>query len=174
MFVSCNIYTGSTSNLPYNIANCKLSTVQTKAKTKKKAKEITSLGFGKSKKDNEIWKCTTGCGACCKLDKGPAFPTPEEIFDEDPINLQLFKSIVGPDGWCIHYDHTTRTCSIYEDRPSFCRVKPDVFEKLYGIPERRFNKEACSSCRDTITAVYGSSSEELKNFNRTIRSNNQS
>ncbi|KAL5230749.1 hypothetical protein ABZP36_029525 [Zizania latifolia] len=23
------------------------------------------------------WKRTIGCGACCKLDKGPNFPTPE-------------------------------------------------------------------------------------------------
>ncbi|KAI3771506.1 hypothetical protein L6452_02671 [Arctium lappa] len=40
---------------------------------------------------------------------------------------------------------STRTCSIYADRPYFCRVESDVFEALYGIDKRKFNKEACST-----------------------------
>ncbi|XP_026665811.1 uncharacterized protein LOC103721056 isoform X1 [Phoenix dactylifera] len=139
------------------------------------------LGFGlggaagkkkkkrKKEKVEVVWQCARGCGACCKLDKGPAFPAPEEIFADDPSHLQLYKSLIGPDGWCVHYHHPTRTCSIYPDRPFFCRVEPAVFRKLYGIDERRFNREACSSCRDTIKAVYGSGSEELKNFDRLTR-----
>ncbi|XP_026665812.1 uncharacterized protein LOC103721056 isoform X2 [Phoenix dactylifera] len=136
------------------------------------------LGFGlggaagkkkkkrKKEKVEVVWQCARGCGACCKLDKGPAFPAPEEIFADDPSHLQLYKSLIGPDGWCVHYHHPTRTCSIYPDRPFFCRVEPAVFRKLYGIDERRFNREAC---RDTIKAVYGSGSEELKNFDRLTR-----
>ncbi|KAJ8646480.1 hypothetical protein MRB53_008228 [Persea americana] len=38
-----------------------------------------SIGFGRERK--ELWSCSQGCGACCKLDKGPAFATPEEILD---------------------------------------------------------------------------------------------
>lgn len=167
----CSIGGGAYTRLPFDVISCKLSTMQGKARVKGKEKdEARALGFGGSRKEQEKWQCVGGCGACCKLDKGLAFPTPEEIFDDNPSHLQLYKSLIGPDGWCIHYEHATRTCSIYADRPSFCRVKPDVFEKLYGIPERRFNKEACSFCKDTITAIYGSNSEELKNFNRTIRS----
>lgn len=29
------------------------------------------------------------------------------------------------------------------DRPYFCRVEPDVFESLFGINKKKFNKEAC-------------------------------
>lgn len=29
------------------------------------------------------------------------------------------------------------------ERPFFCRVEPDVFDTLYGIDKKKFNKEAC-------------------------------
>jgi uncharacterized protein len=35
------------------------------------------------------WKCASGCGACCKLDKGPDFPTPDEIFADHPDHLEV-------------------------------------------------------------------------------------
>lgn len=35
------------------------------------------------------WKCASGCGACCKLDKGPDFPTPDEIFADHQDDLQV-------------------------------------------------------------------------------------
>lgn len=84
---------------------------------------------------------------------------------------QHYRSLIGPDGWCIHFDKGTRTCSIYNgedlggqnlleylflntyepllfifslaDRPYFCRVEPNVFESLYGVSKKKFNKEAC-------------------------------
>ncbi|KAL2481479.1 hypothetical protein Adt_34445 [Abeliophyllum distichum] len=131
-----------------------------------KPSETTVLGFGTKKKD-PVWQCVQNCGACCKLDKGPAFPYPEEIF-EDPSDVELYKSLIGPDGWCIHYEKSTRKCSIYADRPYFCRVEPGIFEELYGIDKKKFQKEACSSCVDTIKAVYGLQSKELDNFNHAI------
>lgn len=126
----------------------------------------STLGFGKIKKDPQ-WQCVENCGACCKLDKGPDFPSPEEIF-EDPSDIEKFKSLIGHDGWCIHFEKATRKCSIYADRPYFCRVEPDVFLELYGIEKKKFNREACSCCIDTIKAIYGSKSEELDNFNQGI------
>ncbi|CAN1142845.1 hypothetical protein LINPERPRIM_LOCUS26213 [Linum perenne] len=113
------------------------------------------------------WKCAEGCGACCKLDKGPFFPTPEEIFT-NPSDVELYRSLTGSDGWCIHYEKTTRKCSIYADRPYFCRVEEDVFEDLYGINKKMFNREACNSCRDTIGMIYGFDSKELDNFNQSL------
>ncbi|TXG59080.1 hypothetical protein EZV62_016909 [Acer yangbiense] len=142
-----------------------------KAKPEKKQSRKsneTRVGFGNDKTEPQ-WRCVERCGACCKLDKGPAFATPEEIFD-DPSDIQLYRSLMGPDGWCINYDKNTRKCSIYSDRPYFCRVEPGVFESLYGIDKKKFNKEACGCCRDTIKANYGTDSEELDNFNRSIRS----
>ncbi|KAL8193325.1 hypothetical protein R6Q57_026906 [Mikania cordata] len=134
----------------------------------KNQKKSFGAGFGAKKKE-ALWQCVKNCGACCKLDKGPSFPTPEEIFD-DSSDIQLYKSLVGSDGWCIHFEKSTRTCSIYDDRPYFCRVEPHVFETLYGIDKNKFNQEACSSCIDTIKAVYGSQSEELDKFKIAIRS----
>lgn len=46
-----------------------------------------ALGFG-IKKKNPVWQCVQNCGACCKLDKGFAFPYPEEIF-EDPSDIEV-------------------------------------------------------------------------------------
>lgn len=85
--------------------------------------------------------------------------------------FQLYRSLVGADGWCINYNKSSRTCSIYAgehllcchielwsaspmksdsswadcvlDRPYFCRVEPEIFETLYGINKKRFDKEAC-------------------------------
>ncbi|KAK9291151.1 hypothetical protein L1049_009339 [Liquidambar formosana] len=122
-----------------------------KAKTQKKQSRSSgggaSVGFGGQKKEPS-WRCVQNCGACCKLDKGPAFATPEEIF-EDPSDISV-------------------------ERPYFCRVEPDIFQTLYGIDKKRFNKEACNCCRDTIKAIYGSNSKELDNFNCTIRSSSSS
>jgi uncharacterized protein len=53
------------------------------------------------------WKCASGCGACCKLDKGPDFPTPDEIFADHPDDLQ-----VGP-------STTSASFSIREKRECF-------------------------------------------------------
>lgn len=128
----------------------------------------STKGFGAARKE-ESWRCVENCGACCKLAKGPAFATPEEIFT-DPADIEHYRSLIGPDGWCIHFDKSTRSCSIYSDRPYFCRAEPDIFEFLYGIDKKKFNKEACNCCRDSIKAIYGSNSDELKTFNRAVRS----
>ncbi|KAL8508906.1 hypothetical protein ACS0TY_016201 [Phlomoides rotata] len=76
-----------------------------------KPNTTTSHDFGGKRKD-PVWQCVQNCGACCKLDKGPTFPSPEEVFD-DPSDIELYKSLVGQDGWCIHYDKSSRKCSIY-------------------------------------------------------------
>ncbi|KAI5682195.1 hypothetical protein M9H77_03423 [Catharanthus roseus] len=126
----------------------------------------STTGFGNKKREPQ-WQCVQNCGACCKLDKGPTFPSPEEIF-EDPSDVQYYNSLIGTDGWCIHFDKATRKCSIYADRPYFCRVEPDIFQTLYGIDKKKFNMEACSSCIDTIKAIHGSNSKELDDFNHAI------
>ncbi|KAK7393612.1 hypothetical protein VNO78_22170 [Psophocarpus tetragonolobus] len=135
-------------------------------KTDKKQRQ-SNLGFDGHIKETK-WHCVEGCGACCKLQKGPSFPSPEEIFDH-PSDVQLYKSLIGPDGWCIHYEKSTRKCSIYPERPYFCRAEPEVFKSLFGVKEKNFHKEACSFCRDTIKSIYGSNSKELYNFNSSIR-----
>nr|POE67754.1 hypothetical protein CFP56_50012 [Quercus suber]POE67755.1 hypothetical protein CFP56_50013 [Quercus suber] len=131
--------------MPHAMALPTCSTVCSVARANMKAKgkqSPSSVGFGSRRKE-PLWRCVEGCGACCKLDKGPSFPTPEEIFT-DPRDIELYRSLMGPDGWCINFDKGTRTCSIYNDRPYFCRVEPEVFQSLFGIKKKKFNKEACS------------------------------
>lgn len=61
------------------------------------------------------WACVKNCGACCVLDKGPDYPPIEEVLT-DPAEASLYRSMVGPDGWCINYDKLSRSCKIHEDR----------------------------------------------------------
>lgn len=64
--------------------------VQTKTrpgKSKSGRGGSSAAGFG-GRKIEPVWRCVEGCGACCKLDKGPAFATPEEIF-EDPRDVEV-------------------------------------------------------------------------------------
>ncbi|MED6110077.1 hypothetical protein PIB30_039613 [Stylosanthes scabra] len=93
------------------------TTVKTDNKEQRQTRSSSSnnnnnSGFGASEKKEAQWRCVESCGACCKLDKGPSFPSPEEIFT-DPSHVQHYKSLIGPDGWCIHYEKSTRKCSIY-------------------------------------------------------------
>lgn len=57
------------------------------AKKERRSGGSDGVGFGSKRKD-PTWQCIQGCGACCKLDKGPAFATPEEIFD-NPSDLKV-------------------------------------------------------------------------------------
>lgn len=101
--------------------------------------KIDTSGFGNKKREPQ-WQCVKNCGACCKLDKGPTFPSPEEVFDDESdvevsfyffsiwsefyplfcsiihvhgFLFQHYRSLIGPDGWCIHFDKAERKCSIY-------------------------------------------------------------
>lgn len=66
------------------------------------------------------WQCISGCGACCRLD--PALRGDDlDCLDDEQRHLYL--SMVGEDGWCIHFDTGGRRCRIYDTRPDFCRVE---------------------------------------------------
>lgn len=107
------------------------------------------------------WQCVKNCGACCQLD-----PAERPDLDDylSPPDLALYMSMVGKNGWCINYDHTKRECGIYEERPSFCRVQPDTFEKLYDIAPAELNDFAIECCEQQIIGVYGNRSEEMDRF----------
>ncbi|MEG3437161.1 YkgJ family cysteine cluster protein [Pannus brasiliensis CCIBt3594] len=106
------------------------------------------------------WRCITGCGACCQLN-------PDERDLEDYLTeaeLQQYLSMVGEGGWCIHFDHQTRLCTIYENRPIFCRVKPDIFERMYQIEPTEFDEFAIDCCHQHIEDLYGEDSEEMNRY----------
>jgi Fe-S-cluster containining protein len=111
------------------------------------------------------WRCLNNCGACCHLDPSDR-PDLETYLS--PAELELYLSMVGKDGWCINFNHQTRQCNIYERRPLFCRVKPDLFKQMYGVSKQEFNDFAIACCHQQIEGVYGRKSEEMKNYRRLL------
>ena len=109
------------------------------------------------------WRCVQNCGACCHLEPAER-PDLEEYLT--PEELKLYLTMVGPGGWCINFDHDTRTCQIYEKRPQFCRVRPDTFTKMYGVEVEEFNDFAIDCCREQIAGVYGVRSPEMEQYNK--------
>ncbi len=111
------------------------------------------------------WLCVKQCGACCHL--APADrPHLEEYLS--PSELEVYFSLVGESGWCINFEHATRTCRIYDQRPRFCRVTPEVFHSLYGIEPEELDDFAIDCCRQQIDGVYGDRSLESTRFNQAI------
>lgn len=114
----------------------------------------------------ETWLCVENCGACCNL-------TPEDRPDLaeylTPTELKTYLEMVGEDGWCINLDRETRRCTIYADRPRFCRVQPDSFQDMYGVEKAEFNDFAIACCRAQIAGVYGDASSEMKQYNRQLK-----
>lgn len=83
------------------------------------------------------WACVKSCGACCKL--GPLEDRPDLGEYLTPEEYEKYVSMIGPDDWCKHYDKANRLCTIYEDRPAFCRVEIDKFKDMYDIKEDEFS-----------------------------------
>jgi uncharacterized protein len=109
------------------------------------------------------WLCMKHCGACCHLDPGDRLDLETYL---EPEELSEYLSLVGADGWCIHFDQTTRQCNIYDDRPDFCRVRPDTFSRMFGIDPEDLNDFAIQCCQEQIEAVYGDLSLESLRFDR--------
>lgn len=107
------------------------------------------------------WQCIQGCGACCHLNPSDR---PDLADYLTPTELEHYLSLVGDDGWCIHYDADSRRCTIYETRPSFCRVQADTFVRMFGITPDELNDFAIDCCEQQIVGVYGNQSAELMRF----------
>lgn len=111
------------------------------------------------------WQCVKNCGACCHLD-----PIDRPDLDQylTPDELTHYLSLVDENGWCVHFDHETRECRIYADRPRFCRVEAQTFSDLYGIEPEELNDFAIDCCRQQIEGVYGDRSLEMLKFDRAV------
>ncbi|MEO0771450.1 MAG: YkgJ family cysteine cluster protein [Cyanobacteria bacterium J06649_4] len=107
------------------------------------------------------WQCVKNCGACCQLDPNDR-PDLEDYLSPD--ELALYMSMIGEDGWCINYDKDQRNCRIYNERPNFCRVQPDTFEKLYDVKPSELNDFAIECCEQQISGIYGNKSPEMDRF----------
>jgi Fe-S-cluster containining protein len=105
------------------------------------------------------------CGACCHLQPADrpdldSYLTPEE--------LTLYHSLVGTDGWCIHYEQETKQCSIYSQRPSFCRVEAETFGRMFGIAPAELNDFAIDCCEQCISDIYGQPSPEMNQYHQLV------
>ena len=119
------------------------------------------------------WQCIAGCGACCRLD-------PELRQDAlaalSPLQRQTYLDMVGPDGWCIHYDTGARRCRIYEERPDFCRVAnllglfaPELAPAAPAQWNATAHGLAIACCRQQIRSEYGGRGRVMRRFERAIR-----
>lgn len=111
------------------------------------------------------WRCIKHCGACCHLDPSDR---PELADYLSPSELAQYLSMVGEEGWCIHFDRHTRQCQIYEQRPRFCRVQPNTFEKMYNVNVAQFNDFAVDCCHQQIKSVYGKNSLEMQRYRNSV------
>jgi Fe-S-cluster containining protein len=107
------------------------------------------------------WRCVKFCGACCHLDPRDRPDLASYLSTEE---LVQYLRMVGEDGWCVHFDQSQRICTIYDDRPSFCRVTPQNFHDRFGVPRRRFDEFANECCIEQIGGVYGDGSLEMLRF----------
>ncbi|MES1025986.1 MULTISPECIES: YkgJ family cysteine cluster protein [Chroococcaceae] len=112
------------------------------------------------------WRCVKQCGACCNLDPAER-PDIEDYLS--PAELELYLSMVGADGWCINYNHVTRECRIYPNRPRFCRVEPAIFQDMYDILPEELDDFAIECCQQQISGVYGDRSLEMLRFDQAIK-----
>ena len=110
------------------------------------------------------WVCMKNCGACCFLGA-------TEAPDDEGIAEQL-RDMTGSDGWCKFFDKESRSCSIHETKPAFCRTSADFFAALYGVPHEDFEAVARSSCCEAIGDVYGVDSLELARYKDTAGDGN--
>lgn len=111
------------------------------------------------------WQCVKQCGACCNLDPAERPDLAEYL---SPTELELYLSMVGEGGWCVNFDHTNRECSIYANRPRFCRVEPEIFQDMYEIEPEELDDFAIDCCRQQIEGVYGDRSLEILRFDKAI------
>jgi Fe-S-cluster containining protein len=118
------------------------------------------------------WQCISGCGACCRLDPSERGEAIEAL---DAQQRELYLSMVGADGWCIHFDTGGRRCRIYDQRPDFCRV--ENLMSLFGSPNQgeaalevqAANQLAISCCKQQIRSEYGGRGRVMRRFLRAIR-----
>ena len=113
---------------------------------------------------NLNWHCINQCGACCRLDPMERIDS-LELLSED--QLDKYMSMVGADGWCIHYDKSSKRCNIYSNRPSFCKVAN--LDKTFKIKQNDLNDFAISCCKQQIRFVYGGRSIVMKKYSKKIR-----
>jgi Fe-S-cluster containining protein len=112
----------------------------------------------------ESWQCITGCGSCCRLDPNLRGEALEALSESQRAT---YLSMVGPDGWCIHFDTGGRRCRVYNSRPDFCRVSSLI--DLFGQRGEDGEALAIACCKQQIRSEEGGRGRVMRRFLRAIR-----
>jgi Fe-S-cluster containining protein len=120
------------------------------------------------------WSCIEGCGACCRLDPDLRQDALAALSVEQ---RQTYLALVGPDGWCLHFDTGRRRCRIYDERPDFCRVSNLLSLFAPGMeggeePDRwpvEAHQLAVACCEQQIRSEYGGRGRVMRRFQRATR-----
>ena len=105
------------------------------------------------------WRCIENCGACCKFDLNSRTNLNGKLSIKD---IKLIHSMTSRDGWCKYLDRTNKKCTIYENRPHFCRV--NNFSHLFREYLKHGDKFLIDCCKQHISSNYGKKSEVMKKF----------
>ena len=105
------------------------------------------------------WSCIENCGACCRFDLNERGNL-SKVLDKKDINL--INSMTRNDGWCKHFNKSNKKCMIYESRPHFCRV--NKFSKSFKEYLKKGDKFLIACCKQHISSIYGTRSNQMKDF----------
>ena len=83
----------------------------------------------------------SNCGVCCTetemlLSKKDIKRLEKKGFSQNlfvQYDRQGYAQLKNRDGYCVFYDLKNRHCSVYEDRPTGCRVYPVILDEEVGI-----------------------------------------
>jgi uncharacterized protein len=107
------------------------------------------------------WACMPNCGACCFLGDYD-LPVMEDML-KSPADVETYLGMIDADGWCKYYDKASRGCTVYSERPSFCRVELSTFSKLYDMQsEEEMNEFAIQCCVEHISEIYPAMDNEAE------------
>ena len=109
------------------------------------------------------WTCIEKCGACCKFDLNNREDIYKILNKED---IKLINEMTGKDGWCKYLDKKDMKCTVYEDRPHFCRV--NNFSKKFKEYYKSGDDFLIRCCKQHISEIYGKRSLQMHKFKNEI------
>ena len=109
------------------------------------------------------WTCIEKCGACCQIDLKYRESLTNILSRDD---IELIKSMTQKDGWCKYLNKKNMKCTIYEDRPHFCKVS--LFSRNFKEYKKNGDDFLINCCKEHIRFIYGKKSNEMNRFKREI------
>jgi len=109
------------------------------------------------------WTCIEKCGACCKFDLNNRENIHKILSKKD---IELINEMTGEDGWCKFLDKKNMKCTVYNERPHFCRV--NSFSKQFKEYIKKGDEFLIKCCKQHIREVYGNKSLQMNKFKNEI------